>query len=92
MYRLREGVERFLITDINNPAASAMAQSGLWIYHDLISTGADLVQYFNHVPGGSNILYMDGHVEFMRYAEDGPAPINAPMARAISAMPHAMEF
>ncbi len=27
LFRLREGVERFLITDINNPAGSAMAQS-----------------------------------------------------------------
>jgi beta-lactamase regulating signal transducer with metallopeptidase domain len=27
IYRLREGIERFLITDINNPAASALAQS-----------------------------------------------------------------
>ncbi|MCC6487186.1 MAG: hypothetical protein IT364_06770, partial [Candidatus Hydrogenedentes bacterium] len=22
---------------------------------------------FNHVPGGSNVLYMDGHVMFQRY-------------------------
>ena len=27
LYRLREGIERFFITDINNPAGSAMAQS-----------------------------------------------------------------
>ena len=31
IYRLREGIERVLITDINNPAASAMAQSELAI-------------------------------------------------------------
>ncbi len=22
---------------------------------------------FNHIPGGSNVLYMDGHVEFVKY-------------------------
>ena len=22
---------------------------------------------FNHVPGGSNVLYMDGHVEFLKW-------------------------
>ena len=22
---------------------------------------------FNHIPGGSNVLYMDGHTEFMKY-------------------------
>ena len=27
VYRLREGVERFMITDINNPASASMAQS-----------------------------------------------------------------
>jgi prepilin-type processing-associated H-X9-DG protein len=25
------------------------------------------VSNFTHVPGGSNVLYMDGHVEFVRY-------------------------
>lgn len=23
---------------------------------------------FNHIPGGSNVLYMDGHVAYVRYA------------------------
>ena len=26
--------------------------------------------HFNHIPGGCNVLYMDGHVEFVRY--NGP--------------------
>ena len=25
------------------------------------------IEDFNHIPGGGNILYMDGHVEFERY-------------------------
>ncbi len=66
IYRLREGIERFLITDINNPGASNMAQSTLWIMSDTISSGA-AEPLFNHIPGGSNVLYMDGHVEFLRY-------------------------
>jgi len=69
VYRLREGVERFLITDINNPAGSAMAQSQIFIMFDTLSTK---VQYFNHIPGGCNVLYMDGHVEFQRYPGDAP--------------------
>ncbi|HNZ48579.1 MAG TPA: DUF1559 domain-containing protein [Candidatus Hydrogenedentes bacterium] len=71
IYRLREGIERFLITDINNPAASAQAQSTVPIMADLIGAGAG-VSVFNHVPGGSNVLYMDGHVEFIRYPTKGP--------------------
>ena len=66
VYRLREGIERFLITDINNPAASAQAQSDLSVMFDQLGTGTG-VPLFNHVPGGCNVLYMDGHVEFKRY-------------------------
>jgi len=66
IYRLREGIERFLITDINNPAASNMAQSTVWIMLDILSAGNGTA-LFNHVPGGCNVLYMDGHVEFKRY-------------------------
>ncbi len=69
VYRLREGIERFLITDINNPAASAKAQSEVFIMHDALST---TVKYYNHVPGGCNVLYLDGHVEFLRYPDKAP--------------------
>jgi prepilin-type N-terminal cleavage/methylation domain-containing protein/prepilin-type processing-associated H-X9-DG protein len=62
--RLQEGIERFCITDINNPAASAQAQSSIFVMHDWISTN---VRDFSHVPGGANALYMDGHVSFLRY-------------------------
>ena len=67
VHRLREGVERFMITDINNPGASAMAQSTLWIMSDLFGAGA-AIEFFNHIPGGCNVLFLDGHVEFIRYA------------------------
>ena len=70
IYRLREGVERFMITDINNPGASAMAQSSLWIMADTIGA-AGAMQYYNHVPGGCNVLYMDGHCQFIRYSGAG---------------------
>jgi prepilin-type N-terminal cleavage/methylation domain-containing protein/prepilin-type processing-associated H-X9-DG protein len=78
VYRLREGIERFLITDINNPAASAQAQSEVWIMGDGVAAGA--VDKFNHIPGGSNVLYMDGHVNFLRYDRLGEAPVNEAMA------------
>lgn len=83
IYRLREGIERFLITDINNPAASAQAQSEVWIMGDNLST---VPASFNHIPGGSNVLFMDGHVEFLKYPGNGtgPGPVNAPMATAFA--------
>ena len=72
--RLREGVERFFITDINNPGASAVGQSKLAIMWDAIAPGAYM---FNHVPGGANVLYLDGHVVFQKWAQgEGPFPVN----------------
>ena len=64
IYRLREGIERFMITDVNNPALSAVAQSNISVMYDFFATESSM---FNHVPGGANVLYMDGHVEFVRY-------------------------
>jgi len=69
LYRLREGIERFFITDINNPAGSAVAQSDIWVYWDKVTKN---ISEFSHVPGGANVLFMDGHVEFERYPGDGP--------------------
>jgi len=73
VYRLREGIERFFITDINNPAATTIAQSELAVMYDQVTTE---IQWFNHVPGGANVLYMDGHVEFIRYPDDWPVSPN----------------
>lgn len=58
VFRLREGIERFLITEINNPGASAKAQSTVFITTNNVATE---VSAFNHVPGGANVLYLDGH-------------------------------
>jgi prepilin-type N-terminal cleavage/methylation domain-containing protein/prepilin-type processing-associated H-X9-DG protein len=68
--RMKEGIERFFITDINNPAASAKAQSQLVLQYDGIEYD---VSDFNHVPGGANALYLDGHVEWVRYPSSFPA-------------------
>jgi len=73
VYRLREGIERFFITDINNPAASALAQSEISVMYDDVNANIALGGgSFNHVPGGGNVLYLDGHVSFIRYPGDYP--------------------
>ena len=81
VYRLREGIERFLITDINNPAASAKAQSELFIMMDDLGT-AGTATLFNHIPGGCNVLYQDGHCEFIRYPTK--APVNEYLANMMA--------
>jgi len=67
--RLKEGIERFMITDINNPSQGTISQSSIPIMYDKVSQNP---QDFNHIPGGGNILYMDGHVEFMKYPNTFP--------------------
>ena len=79
--RLREGIERFFVTDINNPAASAEAQSTIPIMWDTIQqAGPAGAAFYNHIPGGGNVLYMDGHVEFIRY------PTKAPICESVAWM------
>lgn len=82
LLRLREGVERFLITDVNNPGESARAQSLIPVQFDTFGSnssgsGSNSVQSFNHLPGGSNVLYLDGHVELLKYKAgvDGDYPL-----------------
>ena len=89
IYRLREGIERFLITNINDPAASAQAQSEVFIMYDVLGTTPIL---YNHIPGGSNVLFLDGHVEFLRYVSTeadptaGDAPVVGTVANLIGAL------
>lgn len=73
--RLRAGVERFFITNINNPAASAKSESRIPVMFD--STSFNGRPGSNHlVPLGGNILFMDGHVEFryLREPQEGRLP------------------
>ncbi len=97
--RLREGIERFVITDINNPGAAAQAQSEIVMMYDAWGgegTGSwwteqnntNTVMRFNHVPGGSNVLYMDGHVAFQRYTLN-KFPLGTGTAVSDNLSPHA---
>ena len=70
--KAREGVERFMITDINNPGASARAQSEVVLQYDGLETNT---RDYNHVPGGANALFMDGHVEFLKYPSEFPSTV-----------------
>jgi prepilin-type processing-associated H-X9-DG protein len=63
--RLTQGVDRFLIEDINNVfTGQESGASIIPIVWDQISTN---ITEFSHVPAGQNCLYLDGHVEFHRY-------------------------
>ncbi len=79
IFRLREGIERFFITDINNPGASARSQSSISVTSDIVSV---IPADFNHIPGGANVLYLDGHVEFEKYP--GSFPVTRAFATLVS--------
>lgn len=81
LYRLREGIERFMITDINDAAASALAQSVIPVVWDQVAESVRR-DGFNHLPGGANVLFMDGHVAYQRYP--GPHPVTRAYARFIT--------
>jgi len=91
VFHVREGIERFLITDITNPAGSAIAQSSIPVMFDGLgaSTTRDgeptyltsMQMRFNHIPGGCNVLFMDGHVEFIKYPGKHPVTQYVAVAR-----------
>jgi prepilin-type N-terminal cleavage/methylation domain-containing protein/prepilin-type processing-associated H-X9-DG protein len=63
--RLSQGVDRFLIEDINSVfTGEESGASIIPLVWDQISTN---ITEFSHVPAGQNALYLDGHVEFHRY-------------------------
>ena len=72
IYRLKEGIERFFITDINNAGSGSTGQSQIAVTSDWVNAKTGTYMSFNHLPGGSNVLYMDGHVDFLKYPSAWP--------------------
>ena len=70
---LKHGAARFLIEDINNPAETYTAESQLPVMFDMVSLNT---RDYNHIPGGANVLYQDGHVSFERYGDSDDYPVS----------------
>ncbi len=81
LHRLATGVERFLISDVNNDAAAAEARGKIWVMMDSFAVGV-IAAYFNHMPGGSNVLFLDGTVRFIKYAGGMEGPHVEPSGEA----------
>lgn len=66
LFRLRDGVDRLFSVDANNPARGAVAESQIPVLFDTFTIAGEFNA--NHqLPYGGNVLYKDGHVEFVRY-------------------------
>ena len=81
-HALREGVERFQITDINNPAASALAQSTIPVMIE--RPGLHRIEGSRGQQTGSNVLFMDGHVVFYKYP--GKYPMTERFIKALESL------
>ena len=76
VYRLRVGVARFLITDTNSPGAELMAESIVPVMWDRVPLQRH--DFSHQRPLGGNVLYFDGHTDFVPYP--GPAPMHEGIA------------
>ena len=70
---MKQGISRFLIEDINNPAATHVAESRLPVMFDIISLNT---RDYNHLPGGANVLFQDAHVSFEKYGKSEYYPLS----------------
>lgn len=66
IFPLSENVSRFLITDISGrlspTVATADSMVAVMFDHAAVTSAG-----FNHAANGSNVLFLDGHVEFVQY-------------------------
>jgi prepilin-type processing-associated H-X9-DG protein len=60
LFRLCEGVERHFIVDTKDPAGSAKARFEIPVMFEAA---------YNHGQRGKNVLYLDGHVAFVKYGK-----------------------
>ncbi|MBI4556815.1 MAG: type II secretion system protein [Candidatus Hydrogenedentes bacterium] len=75
--RLREGVERLLTTSAGFKPSAGNPQALVPVMWDAYGDPSSLTLAasgvsFNHIPGGSNVLYLDGHVEWVAYPDRFP--------------------
>ena len=81
LYRLREGLARYQVTDICNEAAANQARKKTAIMWDAVPSGAS--------PdfAGINVLFLDGHVEFLEWGKgEGRFPANEAGAKLTEAV------
>jgi len=76
-HRIRDGVNRMFIEDINRPGMTAVPETRIPLLFDTMSLYGRHVP--NHVvPPGGNVLYMDGHVQYMRFPDKKLQPPYTP--------------
>lgn len=65
--RLKRDVEYFFVTSRSDPQAAANTRAGIPIMFETFESKA-----FGRDPDGANVLYLDGHVEYVRFGTKFP--------------------
>lgn len=65
--RLKKDVEYFFVTTRNDPQAAAATRATIPIMFETLQSSV-----FGRNPDGANVLYLDGHVEYVRFGERFP--------------------
>ena len=84
IYRLREGIGKMLVTDPTDTAEVEFAENRIAVMWDAFASLGSGVAMFNHMPGGSNVLFLDGHVEFVEFP--GEFPVTFEVAEALGTL------
>jgi prepilin-type processing-associated H-X9-DG protein len=91
LFRLRQGVDRFLLGPTSNPVGIEEIEAAIPVMMDATTLAPGTS---SHGAEGSNVLFMDGHVEFIRLNQEGVLgrtlttgiigrPVNAGVARIL---------
>jgi prepilin-type processing-associated H-X9-DG protein len=64
---MRDNVYKVFISDINDPAFDAIGSTEVPVLYDATTQQRSIT--LNHMQGG-NVLFLDGHVEFVKYRPD----------------------
>lgn len=77
-YRTSIGIGRRFVEDINDPARGAVSDTNIPVLFDTMNQYGRY--YPNHwVPEGGNVLYLDGHAEFVFYTASELLPPYTPL-------------
>jgi len=77
LYRLREGIERFFIKDVNDPTSAAKAAAQIPLLIERTN---------NHTPKGGHVLFFDGHTEYFRIGENERWPMTKTVIDTLEAL------
>jgi len=83
IYRMREGIGKLLVADVSDTASAATAESRCAVMWDHLFFRSGPYPKGNHFPLGCNVLFLDGHVEFISYSL-GEFPVTSAVAAHLS--------